>query len=637
MNLFILWAKLFLSLSLLILLAALARRRMLPGLGLLAALFALLAVRDVAYSVFPLPLLIPLSDIPVLALLLVWSRVVTGAWPADRIYLGVNGAFLAGAVLALFFPLVTLNPFAVGLFLLADVVYVAISIGLVSQYTAQNAALIFRTRFILISALFISHVITLLYGYEGLWVHWVVLPLAYLAYGSTLLAYERFTNEEQEKSIQFFSSNLDSTYAFMENLGGAITAKIDLPRVMEIIIDSAVRGIGADAGAILMVDEYQDVLRVRSTYGIYPPLLPVPDLAKVRTSSLKQHFRDTPIPIGATVLGEAVKSGLSVMIRDCREDPRMGQNVKDDILFVSSLLAIPLVVGNRVLGVISALKRAENQHFTDLDFQHLKTFADYASITIDNLYTYLEVLEKRQMEKEVEIAAQIQKRLLPAELPQLSLASLAVHSLPARGVSGDYYDVLPLDGDKVALVICDVAGKGIPAAMVMVMIRSIVHLLVTPGRDAAATLTEINQGITGRIEIDHFATIGVLIYDQGRREAQYANAAHLPLMVYRHRTGTLGKLDAKGLPIGVERDASYELKNLHVEPGDVLVLCTDGIIEAMNADGQQYTLGRLKAVIEKSAAAGAEKLVEAIRRDVDAHVGAARQHDDQTLLLLQVR
>ena len=254
------------------------------------------------------------------------------------------------------------------------------------------------------------------------------------------------------------------------------------------------------------------------------------------------------------------------------------------------------------MACISALKRAENQHFTDLDFQHLKTFADYASITIDNLYTYLEVLEKRQMEQEVDIAAQIQKRLLPAELPQLPRRPWPCTACPARGVSGDYYDVLPLDGDKVALVICDVAGKGIPAAMVMVMIRSIVHLLVTPGRDAAATLTEINQGITGRIEIDHFATIGVLIYDQDRPGSQYANAAHLPLMVYRHRTGTLGKLDAKGLPIGVERDASYELKNLRVEPGDVLVLCTDGIIEAMNADGQQYTLGRLKAVIEKSAA-----------------------------------
>ncbi|HTP57896.1 MAG TPA: GAF domain-containing SpoIIE family protein phosphatase, partial [Spirochaetia bacterium] len=431
--------------------------------------------------------------------------------------------------------------------------------------------------------------------------------------------------------------SLDSTYDFMENLGSAITAKIDLPRVMEIIIDSAVHSVGADAGAILMVDEYQDVLRVRATYGIYPPLLEVPEIVRVKASSIKQYFNDTPIPLGQSVLGEAVKGGLAILIPDCAQDPRMQQNSRDDILFVSSLIAIPLVVGNRVLGVISALKRAVNQHFTDEDFQHLKTFADYASITIDNLYTYLEVLEKRQMEREVDIAAQIQRRLLPTQIPVLPKATLAVHSVPARGVSGDYYDIIPLDGEKVALVICDVAGKGIPAAMVMVMIRSIVHLLVGPGSDAAATLSNINQGITGRIEIDHFATIGILIYDQASREAQYANAAHLPLMVYRHKTGTLAKLDAKGLPIGVEREANYEQKRLRVEAGDMLVLCTDGIVEAMNADGQQYTLGRLKSVIEKCAAEGADKLVESIRKDVGVHVAGARQHDDQTLLLLQVR
>jgi phosphoserine phosphatase RsbU/P len=636
MSFSVLWPRLFLTLFFLVLLGALSRRR-LPGMGLLAALFFVLLARDVAYGFSPHPFLIPLSDVVALGLLLIWSRAVTLRWPADRIYLGLNIAFLAAAVLIAFVRPSLMNPFVIGLVLLADLIYIAVAMGLVSPYTAENVPLVSRIRFVVISVLFLTHVVTLLYGYENAWVHWVILPLSYFAYGSVLIAYERFDREEQERSIQFFSSNLDSTYAFMENLGGAITAKIDLPRVMEIIIDSAVRGIGADAGAILMVDEYQDVLRVRATYGIYPPLLPVPDIAKVRTSSLKRHFNETAIPIGSTALGEAVKSGLAVMIRDCRGDPRMAQNSKDDILFVSSLLAIPLVVGDRVLGVISALKRAENQHFSDLDFQHLKTFADYASITIDNLYTYLEVLEKRQMEREVDIAAQIQKRLLPAQLPRLPRASLAVHSVPARGVSGDYYDVIPLDGDKVALVVCDVAGKGIPAAMVMVMIRSIVHLLVGPGKDAASTLAGINRGITGRIDIDHFATIGMLIYDQGRREALYANAAHLPLLVYRRRTGALAKLDAKGLPIGVERDAGYEQKRLPLEPGDVLVLCTDGIIEAMDADGRQYSMKRLKAVIEKGARSGAEELVEAIRQDVERHVGTARQHDDQTLLLLQVR
>ena len=356
MNLSILWAKLFISLSLLAFLAARSRRWKQPSLRPLAALFVLLAARDVAYSVFPHPLLIPLSDIGVLALLLAWARVATRRWPSDIPWLGLNAAFLGFSALSILVPFISLTPFVVGLVLLADVVYLAIVLGLVSPYSAANAALVSRTRFPLISALFVAHVVSLLYGYANPFIHWVILPLMYLAYGSILLQVDRLDHELREDSIRFFSTNLDSTYDFMENLGSAITAKIDLPRVMEIIIGSAVRNIGADAGAILMVDEYQDVLRVRATYGIYPPLLPVPDIVKVKTSSLKRHFLETPIPIGDTVLGEAVTNGTPVMIRDSRGDSRLAVNSQDDILFISSLVAIPLIVGNRVLGVISALK-----------------------------------------------------------------------------------------------------------------------------------------------------------------------------------------------------------------------------------------------------------------------------------------
>jgi len=423
----------------------------------------------------------------------------------------------------------------------------------------------------------------------------------------------------------------------MENLGNAITAKIDLSNVLDMIITSAVKNIGGDAGTILMVDEYEDILRVKATYGIYPPLGPVPDLARVTPASLKKYFADTPIPIGHTVLGETVQNGKPSLIHDSRQDERLRSNTADDILFVSSLAAIPLVVRNRALGVLSVLKRAENQFFSEQDFQHLTTLAEYASITIDNLYTYTEVLEKREFDRELDIAAQIQRKLLPDRLPELETATLAVYNMPAKGVSGDYYDVFRLDDDTLGIAICDVAGKGIPAAMVMVMIRSILHLIVSAQRDAATTLNWINRGITGRIELDHYATIAFLIYDQKKREILYSNAAHLPLLVHRLGTGTTFKLDTEGLPIGIEKEARYEQKRFSVEPGDVVILCTDGILEAMNAAGQQYGLGGLKRMVEKNAALSAAELVEAIRGDLLHFVVAARQQDDQTLLLLKAQ
>ena len=247
----------------------------------------------------------------------------------------------------------------------------------------------------------------------------------------------------------------------------------------------------------------------------------------------------------------------------------------------------------------------------------------------------MEVLEKRQMEREVDIAAEIQQKLLPSGVPVLRAASLAVHSQPARGVSGDYYDVLPLDQDKVALVVCDVAGKGIPAAMVMVMIRSITHLLVSPRLEAAAILTGINRGITGRIDVDHFATIGLLIYDQAKRQVVYANAAHLPLLLYRASAGKLLRVDAEGLPIGVEREGRYTQRRFNLERGDILILCTDGVLEAMNAKGEQYGLRRLTQAVEANAGRPAQEMVEAIRDDLQRHSAGERLHDDQTLMLLR--
>jgi phosphoserine phosphatase RsbU/P len=635
MNLGIIWPKLFPALICLVLYAAVRRVRHLIPLRFIALIVGAMLARDLLFSIVPEVTVYPLADLVIMTLYVLWLRAYTGRKGVDIAYLALNCVIFAAGIVSIFFPVFSQSEFVLSAWILVNVAYFAVLTGLVSAIDTEKADIILRSRALVAAGLFIVSLVTLLYGYDYPLVQGAVIPASYLIPAWLLINYNAVLHGEGAQSIQFYSSNLDATYGFMENLGNAITAKIDLSRVLEIIITAAVKNIGADAGAILMVDEYEDILHVKATYGIFPPLGPVPELARVTPSSLKRYFAETPIPIGETVLGETVRSGKSILIRDARQDERMSHNLKDDILFVSSLAAIPLLVRNRVLGVLSVLKRAENQFFEERDFQQLNTLAEYASITIDNLYTYTEVLEKREIEREVDIAAQIQRKLLPARLPELESAALAVYNMPAKGVSGDYYDVFRLDNGSIAIAICDVAGKGIPAALVMVMIRSILHLIVSSQRDAATTLNWINRGITGRIDLDHFATIAFLIYDQKRREILYSNAAHLPLLVHRHRTGTTFKVDTEGLPIGIEKDARYEQKRFAVEKGDLVVLCTDGILEAMNPAGKQYGLGGLKRMVEKNAILPAAELVDAIREDLRLFVGTARQHDDQTLLLLK--
>jgi phosphoserine phosphatase RsbU/P len=635
MNLAILWPKLFPALLAFALCAALARLHRIRQLRWVAAILSIMLARDIAYSAVADVTVYLLTDVSIMVLFVLWLRSYTGARTSDTVFVILNAAVCAAAIVNVFFTFLTQSEFFLGLWLILNVAYFAVVAGLVSTADTEHAEVILRSRFLLVAALFIDYLVVLLYGYDSPTVQTIVVPASYLIPAYLLLRYNAISHGEQEQSVRFYSTNLDATYGFMENLGNAITSKIDLQQVLLIIITAAVRNIGADAGAILMVDEYEDILRSRAVYGIYPPLGGAPELARVTPASLKSYFADTPIALDGTVLGEAVRSGSPVFIRDARQDERLQENARDDILFVSSLVAIPLVVRNRSLGVLSVLKRSEGELFDEQDFQHLTTLAEYASITIDNVYTYMEVLEKREFEREVDIAAQIQQRLLPARLPELETAALAVYSMPAKGVSGDYYDVFRIEKDTIGLVICDVAGKGIPASLVMVMIRSILHLIVSPQRDAAATLNWINRGITGRIDLDHFATIAFLLYDQKTREILYSNAAHLPLLVYKQDTGTTFKVDTGGLPIGIEKGTCYEQKRFRVEKGDCVLLFTDGIVEAMNPAGHQYGMSGLRRVVERCAVLPAGELVNAIREDLRSFVGTGRQHDDQTLLVMK--
>ncbi len=473
-------------------------------------------------------------------------------------------------------------------------------------------------------------------GYDNSFIKAIFLPLGYLSYIYLFYKYIIIHEKEENQRIQFLEKDLNSLFEFMENLGSAIEEKLELPQILSFITSSVVKSTNADAGAILLVDEAENTLKVEAVNGVFPPPYPIPDVVKTKLASMQNYFKSMPIKIGDTILGEVAKTGQPIFIRNTTQDERMKQNVQNDILYVSSIIVLPLLVSKRIIGVISILRRDRTKLFTETDFDHVRTFANYSSLTIDFLMTYLELLEKREMERELGIAAEIQQKLLPRKLPDLKTASIGAFSIPAKGVSGDYYDILQFTGDRIGLVICDVAGKGVPAALIMVMIRSILHLITSAEKNAANVITWINRGITGKIDIDRFATMSFLTYDETTGEIVYSNAAHHPLLLFRAKTGTLENIDTEGLPIGIERAAKYGQKRFKMGKGDVAVLYTDGIIEAMNQTGEQYTFERFSRLIRDNATLTTDEIIAKIQSDLKAFVGPAPQHDDQTLMLMKV-
>ena len=246
-------------------------------------------------------------------------------------------------------------------------------------------------------------------------------------------------------------------------------------------------------------------------------------------------------------------------------------------------------------------------------------------------------LKKRELERDINIASEIQQALLPSNLSPVLKEQIGIWSNPSKGVSGDYFDIIPLDGaGKFAVIICDVAGKGIPAALVMVMIRTITHLVATGMHDASKVMRVINQGVSERISVERFATMSYFIYNPDNQQIEYSNAAHHPMIIYNSDAGTIEQLDSEGLPIGLESTSSYPSVRRQFGPGDTLMLYTDGIIEALNQSGVQYEEEHLKKVFKENCHLSGPDVAEAIKQDVLNFVGNAEQHDDQTLIVMKI-
>ncbi|MFP4363665.1 MAG: PP2C family protein-serine/threonine phosphatase [Spirochaetia bacterium] len=596
----------------------------------------LILARELVFTFLRFEEVIIVFETAIIALYLVWLRKYTTRVKLDFVFFGF--AILCSVWLILNNSGANPGPNFMNSQYLVPIIcfsYLAINMFQVSQHNTAHADLIMKMRKIFVIFYFISLILFMIFGHFNPFVFTFLYPLYFFSHFYFIYQYQKLYDFRTNKKVRYLTNDLDSVFYFMEKIGTAITERLEMSEVLQFVADSATRNLNADAGAILMIDEYDDVLQVKAVNGIFPPPYHIGQMVKRKTESVKHYFENTPIKLGDTILGEAAKEGLPIYVRDTKEDERMKHNTREDICFVSSIIVIPLLVKKKILGVLAVIRSKPKKFFSENDFTHLKTFAEYASLTIDNLLTYMEILEKQEMEREVGIAADIQLQLLPSKLPKIKGTQFSAFSVPAKGVSGDYYDVIPIKKGKVALVICDVAGKGVPASLVMVMIRTIIHLIAGADKDARTIMTWINRGVAGKISIDRFATMSFLTYDPKTGEIEYANAAHHPLFIFKAKTKTIESLDAEGLPIGLDRNTNYGQNTIKLEKDDCILLYTDGIIEAMNPDGDQYTYERLEEVVKKHYALDAEALIEEIKKDIWKFVRNARQHDDLTLLCMK--
>ncbi len=635
------WTKIFINFLFLIYCFYVRRKKDIPEIKIFLLISAIIFIKDIISIFLPtslLPITHVITDILIITTYLFWLRIYTGKRKKYNVFLIINITFIVFIISNTVLNYINFDiSFYLRLFVVANIIFFAIQLHEVTEYNTENPEIIVENRKRFLLFLFLYNGLIIIAGNNIELVEQIIIPLSYLIHIYMLNMHDKRISKEYEERVKYISRDFEALYDFMRNIGDAIAENLEIENVLVYIIKSTVTITNSDAGVILIKDDYEEILRVKAVYGTFPPPYEVNYSVKVRTNTLMEFFKTTPIQLGETILGEVGKTGNAVFIKNSFTDDRLKHNMKNDTCFISSIIVVPLVINDKIIGVISIIRKDKGKVFTESDFTHIKTFADYTSISLNNLFVYMELLEKKEMERDLGIAANIQGKLLPEELPKLKSISVSAFSVAAKGVSGDYYDAFQLKNGKIAIIICDVAGKGVPASLVMVMIRTILHLIAGSANDAAKIVSWINKGIFNQIELGHYATLSFLTFDPVKNEVEYSNAGHHPLLLYRKSKDKLIKIDTHGIPIGVEGSSKYQQKRFKVEKDDIILLYTDGIIEARNNKKEEYGIESLLRIVKEQAELSPDELSKVIIDDINKFVGRAGQHDDQTLLILKIK
>ncbi|MCC5850643.1 MAG: SpoIIE family protein phosphatase [Verrucomicrobia bacterium] len=422
------------------------------------------------------------------------------------------------------------------------------------------------------------------------------------------------------------------------------TEKLDSDRLMQRILYFCLRTTHTAGGAIYLLND-DKMLQARAISGVFPPMFGIKgkvgglDLGVLKNEQLEELTRSTPIALGEGLVGQTADFGTPLLIEHAELDPRV-PHFDSSLLNVKSVLMVPMRFRHEVMGVICVVNRVDGVPLSERDQSLLQALADQASVTIYYAKFRAALDEKHRLDQDVNMAMRIQKGLLPRELPDIPGLDLHALNIAALEVGGDYYDVIPVDDTHVGLAVADVSGKGIGGALMMSICRSVIRAHAGKNHCPAQVLREVNRTMVADIYEDMFVTMIYMVYDMESRELSIARAGHDPPIILPANANQVTREFSGGLAIGLVDadtfDETIESTTIKLEPGSWVVAYTDGITEAMNAEGEEWGVTPLTRAVIGSRTLNAKQMCQTIEDRVTRFVGDAQQYDDITLMVLKI-
>ena len=409
--------------------------------------------------------------------------------------------------------------------------------------------------------------------------------------------------------------------ALLYRLSQTFNSSLNLDEVLNRVMDEVIAATRAERGFV-MLHEADGRLVFRVARG------------------MDQNTIDDPqFQISRSVVERVAREGQPVLTSDAQSDDRfsMRRSVMD--LGLRSILCVPLKIRNKISGVVYVDNRLQVGIFTQVDLELLTAIASSAAIAIENARLYRVAVEKGRMERELQVAREVQASLLPRETPQVSGWEFAARWQPAREMAGDYYDFIPLDGGQLGLVIADVSDKGMPAALFMTLTRSIVRASVGHAPSPADGITHANRLICADSTRGMFVTLFYALLNPATGEITYVNAGHNPPLLCkqsdRAEQHQLTQLVRTGMALGVVEDTPFEQRTLRLNPGDFILLYTDGVTDATDAHLQDFGVERLQRVILEHRYTPAADVVAALEQAIGDFAGSTAPFDDMAIVVIK--
>lgn len=421
---------------------------------------------------------------------------------------------------------------------------------------------------------------------------------------------EALVHSESRKTITQLSLLFEATRL--------LNSTLDLAELLELILRIARTELKADRGSVFLAD------------------LKSKELWSIVASGLEHE--EIRIPSGRGVAGTVLQTGETVNVEDAYHLPYFDSSYDKKFNYTTrSLLCLPIRhLDGQIAGVIQLLNKTGATKFTSDDVDFLNKLSGHMAMALEKARLHREIVEKQRLEKEMALARTIQRSLLPELPPVVPGYEIAVLNEPCFEVGGDYYDFLNLGPQTLLLVIADVEGKGVSSALIMSNLQATLRALVMHLHSLEVLALSLNEMIYNDTKSEKYLSIFLGLIDTRRRGLHYINAGHVPPILISGESGQYRLLEEGGTVVGMFPHAEYSRGSANLAPGDVLVCCTDGILEAMDANDNEYGNERLAQCVARNRSKPAQAIVDAVLAEVSEFSQSGTHKDDKVLMIMKV-